>query len=347
MVKEAMLEANEGNLPSVAAPVTPPDSGERTVSKGRTKKSQEISWGKIRQLIERYVRERPQDHIATFLADLREIDISRKDPSAFYRTRDLVRPMGQKIMAAVGQDLEDPFYYPDVRAERYTTSTISPIRYLMGCIRKDTTAIVEFGSGWSTNLFQIYVGHGTTRSASIGYHGAEYTIEGQECAKRLAQHDGKINYFAHSFDYRKPNIAFLRKYTGHILVFTRHSIEQVQTINPSLYEDLCSLRAQVTIVHIEPVGWQRSQELMRRRADDDAAFFGGIGETIDGDIVSVERQLANAAWWSWRLSYNTNLLSIIEDYCGRKKGRLVKREYDFSGVGNIMNPSSLFHVELW
>jgi hypothetical protein len=329
----------EETVPTVA--VSP------TVGKGRSKKSQELSWQKIRLAIERYSKTRPHDHISSFLADLREVDITRKDPSAFYRQRDLARPMGRKILAAVGRDLDDQFYYPDVRAERYSTSTLSPIRYLMTCIRKDTKAIVELGSGWSCNLFQIYVGHGATRSKGIHYHGAEYTMEGQESAKLLAKHDRKIEYFAHSFDYRNPNIDFLREYSGHILVFTRHSIEQVDTINPRLYADLCALEAQVTLVHIEPVGWQRSAELLARRAANDFAYFNKIGETIDADVVSPERQMANAAWWSWRLAYNVNLKSIIDEYCETGKARLVRREYDFSAVGNVMNPATLFHLELW
>ena len=258
----------------------------------------------------------------------------------------MVRPMGEKILAVVGQDLEDSFYYPDVRAERYSTSTLSPIRYLMSCIRKDTKAIVELGSGWSCNLFQIYVGHGATRSKDIDYHGGEYTTEGQESAKLLAKHDGKIRYFAHSFDYRKPAIDFLGQYSGHILVFTKHSIEQVEFIDESLYADLCGLDAQVTLVHVEPVGWQRSAELMARRAANDVAYFTRIGETIQSDIDFPERQMANAAWWSWRLAYNANLKSIIDEYCENGKARMVRREYDFSAVGNVLNPATLFHLEL-
>ena len=121
----------------------------------------------------------------------------------------------------------------------------------------------------------------------------------------------------------------------------------MDVINPRLYADLCALEAQVSVVHIEPVGWQRSAELMARRAANDFAYFNRIGETVEADIDSPERQMANAAWWSWRLAYNVNLKSIIDHYCMNGKARLVREEYDFSAAGNVLNPATLFHLELF
>jgi hypothetical protein len=313
--------------------------------KGHTKESQGARWQNVLDKIEKYVVERPEDHIASLLARFRELDIGRKDPKHFYRTQDLVNPFAENLAGAVGRDLDDTLYYPDVRDGFYTTSTISVIRYLMGCVRSETRAIVEFGSGWSANLFQHYVGLGATRTRRIHYHGAEYTDQGQECGRKIAKHDGKINYFAHSFDYRKPDVSFLKNYTGHILAFTKHSVEQVDVIDPDFYEQLCQLKADVTLVHFEPVGWQRSPDLAARRAAEDVEFFKKIGATLTTDMKSVDRQMANAAWWSWLHAYNTNLLSIVEDYTSREKFKLVKTEYDFSGLSNVLNPSTLLHLE--
>ncbi|PSJ54281.1 hypothetical protein C7I84_24170 [Mesorhizobium ephedrae] len=316
-----------------------------TRKRGRSKESQGESWQRVLDKVEKFVVERPDDHIASLLARFRELDIGRKDPKLFYKKTNLVRPLGERIAASGGYDLDDTLYYPDVCEGRYTTSTVSVIRYLMGCIRSDTRAVVEFGSGWSSNLFQLYVALGTTRSRRIHYHGAEYTDEGQECGRKIAKHDGKINYTAHPFDYRKPDASFLKDCKGHVLVFTKHSVEQVDLIDPDLYEQLWQLQADVTLVHFEPVGWQRSSALMARRAADDDKFFDKIGERLGGDVKSVDRQMANAAWWSWRNAYNTNLLSIVEDYTAREKFKLVKREYDFSGTANVLNPSTLLHLE--
>lgn len=322
---------------AIAAPPSQP--------KGRTKKSQGTAWQKIADKISELTTQRPDDHLATLLAELRELDISRKDPNAFYRTRELVQPLGKAILGAIDRTYEDNFHYPDVIAGRYGTSTISPIRYLLGCVRKDTTAIVELGSGWSVNLFQLYVGLGRTRSRTIAYHGAEYTEEGQQAARLLADHDGAIDYHAHSFDYRNPDLSFLNNVKGHVLVFTRHSIEQVDLIDPKLYDLLHGLGAKVTLVHIEPTGWQRDPILVTRRKKKDDSFFEDLGKLIAEDVTSGRRQMENAAWWSWRLAYNINLTSIISQAYRNKKIKVVRREYDFAAVGNVFNPSSLYHLE--
>jgi hypothetical protein len=325
--------------------VNPTPAAAAAGPRGRTKKSQGTAWQKIADRIDEFVTKRPDDHLATFLADLRELDIGRKDPNHFYRTRELVQPLGTAILSAIDRTYDDNFHYPDVIAGRYSTSAISPIRYLMGCVKPDTTAIVELGSGWSVNLFQMYVGLGRTRSRTIAYHGAEYTDEGQEAARRLATHDGAIDYHAHSFDYRKPDISFLKEAKGHVLVFTRHSIEQVDLIDPKLYDMLHKLDARVTLVHIEPTGWQRDPILITRRKKKDDSFFEDLGKLNAQDVFSARRQLENAAWWSWRLDYNINLTSIISQAYRNKKIRVVRREHDFAAIGNIFNPSSLYHIE--
>ncbi len=314
-------------------------------ARARSKQSQGNAWGKIGDKIDQLSKARPDDHISTILAEMRELDIRRPDPNSFYRKRELVQPLGKAVLSRANKDYNDFFVYPDVTNGQYTTTAISPIRYLMGCVRDDTKAIVELGSGWSVNLFQIYVGLGETRSRSIAYHGAEYTDEGQAAARRLAAHDGKINYNAHSFDYRNPDISFLKDIKGHILVFTRHSVEQVDMINPALYDMLASLEAEVTLVHIEPTGWQRDKILIYRRKSKDDRFFEDIGRLMLSEINSRRRQMENAAWWSWRLEYNINLSSIIGQ--ANKKGqiRIVRREYDFAAAANILNPSSLYHLE--
>ncbi|HSH94368.1 MAG TPA: hypothetical protein VK968_09505, partial [Roseimicrobium sp.] len=276
--------------------------------------------------------------------------------SHFYRKRDLVQAFGENILSAVPYSLEGGFYYPNVVAGEYTATAISPIRYLMNQVRPDTTAIVEFGSGWSANLFQLYVGVGTTRSKKIDYHGAEYTDEGQQTATAMAAYDKKIKYHAHSFDYRNPDISFLNRHDGHILAFTRHSIEQVDEISPLLYDHLGALKAEVTLIHLEPVGWQTFPSLAARRAANDREFFEAIGARVAAGEVEPQVtttdpkykrivQAENAAWWSWRLKYNTNLFSIISKNRRANKIKMIAQEVDFAAIGNVLNPTTLFHLE--
>jgi len=318
-------------------------SAVQTQGQARSKASQEKSWSSVLNLARRIVTTRPDDHLVSILADLREVNISRKDPGNYYRIKEMVQPIGTEIMARRGLTVEDRFHYPEVTCSDYRVGTISPIRYLSKLIRPNTTAVIEVGSGWSSNLLQLYLAHGTTRSKKIIYYGGEYTREGQVCGKFLAERDPALKYRAFSFDYRNPNVEFLIRQKGHILLFTAHSVEQVDAINPALFEQLAALPNPVTVVHFEPVGWQRDPELLRRREVNDTPFFEAIGaEALRGEIASVVR---NAAWWSWRLEYNRNLVPIIARLESESTIQMVRNAWDFSGAGNVLNPSSLIHYE--
>jgi hypothetical protein len=314
-----------------------------TQGKARSKVSQEKGWANIFNLAKRTIAARPDDHLSSILAELREVNIGRKDPGRYYRIKDMVRPIGASVMAKAGLTVEETFLFPDVTNSEYRIGAISPIRYLAGLIRPDTTAVMEVGSGWSSNVFQTYLAHGATRSKKIIYYGGEYTTEGQLCAKYLAKQDPLLQYRSFYFDYRNPNVEFLVRQKGHILLFTSHSIEQVDLINPALFDQLRAIPNPVTVVHFEPVGWQRIPELMARRTAQDRAYFEALGaRAMDGSIASVPE---NAAWWSWRLEYNKNLLPIVQQLEDQGTINVVRRAYDFSGHANVLNPSSLLHYD--
>jgi len=314
-----------------------------TAGKPRSRASQEMGWTKIHEKAIRILKERPEDDLVSLLADLREVDISRANPSTFYRTRDIARPVGEKIVTSAGLDVNDDFYYPDVTPEGYGISTISKVRYLSNLIRPDTTAVVEVGSGWSSNLFQIYLAHGVTRSKKVIYYGGEYTTAGIKCARFLAERDPRLKYKGFRFDYRAPDVSFLSKQKGHILFFTSHSIEQVEDISPALFDQLASMDSPVTLAHFEPVGWQRRPDLVEKRYTNDKDYFESIGRSAqDGHINPV---VENAAWWSWRLKYNRNLIGILDGLQSKGTIKEVRKVYDYHGVGNFFNPTTLLHYE--
>lgn len=311
----------------------------------RSKESQSKGWRKVYDKASRLIRERPFDHLSAILVELRELDLSRKDPNAFYRKRDLVRPLGERILAKAGATLDQTTLHPNVIGGRYLAAPISPIRYLLNCVRPDTCAIVEFGSGWGANLLQLFVAIGATRARAITFHAAEFTEPGRLCADLLARRDPHLRLQSHAFDYRAPNIDFLSGATGHVLAFTRHSVEQVDMIDPALYDRLHALGAATTLVHLEPVGWQADPDLMRRRLAGDAAFFREIGENFLDRLDTPAQQRANAAWWSWRLNYNVNLLQTIRSCADRGLVRLEREIPDIDAIGNVLNPTSIYHVE--
>ncbi|AKO96982.1 MAG: hypothetical protein RIG84_16195 [Roseovarius sp.] len=309
----------------------------------RPKTSQEKGWRTVLNRAKTLVKNRPDDHLSSLLANLRELRIDRREPSRFYQTREIVRPLGEKIMQRAGLELSDTFYSPQVAANEYTVSAGSPIRYLGDLIRPDTTAIMELGSGWSSNVFQLYLLHGATRSRKKVYYGGEYTKSGMIAARYLASREPALKYRSFYFDYRNPNISFLSKTKGHILLFTSHSIEQVDQINPELFEQLRQMKNPTTVVHFEPVGWQRNEELLRRREAQDDAFFEAIGRrAADGALNTVDE---NAAWWSWRQEYNKNLIPILSDLERRNIITMKKTAFNFGGTANVLNPSTLLHYE--
>ena len=163
---------------------------------------------------------------------------------------------------------------------------------------------------------------------------------------RLQNFDGSINFNSHQFDYRKPDISFLNGARGHIIVFSRHSVEQVDVIAHQLYQMMIDLNVDISLMHFEPVGWQRRADLCDAREREDASFFEAIGESFAENVESEEDQTNNAAWWSWRLKYNKNLLSIAHQYSAFDGVKIVRKAYDFDGIGNVLNPTSLIHLEM-
>jgi len=188
--------------------------------------------------------------------------------------------MAQTLVDDKEATLDNPLYYPNIVNGQYTLSPVSPIRYLSQFIRSDTTAVMELGSGWGSNLFQLYLVRGATRSKRTIYYGGEYTREGQICSKFIATRDEHLKFRAFNFDFRAPDVTFLCRQKGHILLFTNHSIEQVDEINPDLFDQLREIANDVTVVHFEPIGWQRKVELVEKRENDDRSFFQDIATSV-------------------------------------------------------------------
>jgi hypothetical protein len=123
---------------------------------------------------------------------------------------------------------------------------------LQAC-RPDTGLVVELGSGWGRNLAQIWLEGGP---ATADYVAAEYTAAGREATERLADRlpDQRLSTVA--FDYHAPDLAGLRREDGHAVVFSVHSLEQIPHVAPALVDEVAALAPAVTVIHVEPVGWQ-------------------------------------------------------------------------------------------
>jgi hypothetical protein len=166
---------------------------------------------------------------------------------------------------------------------------------LLRAIDPDTVNIVELGSGYSKNLFRIWLNGGPLEA---NYVAGEYTEAGRECGRFLASLEPRIRYQSVPFDYYTP--AFTGFDTkAKTFAFSSSSVEQIPEIDRRVFDALLAIPGLYRVVHVEPVGWQRKSW----------------------------RIPLTSEWSLWRdtmrsaleLRYNTNLLSVIESLENDKK----------------------------
>lgn len=172
-------------------------------------------------------------------------------------------------------------------------------RELSRAIDPDTVNIVELGSGYSRNLFSLWL-NGAPRKAR--YIGLEYTSAGRDCGSYLAALEPGIRYESFAFDYYKPALPASLG-SEKTFVFSCYSIEQITTLDHKIFDALLALPGLDKVMHVEPVGWQKGPKLLP---------------------FPTEPML----WLSMRISahrtrYNTNLVEMLESL--ERNGRIALR----------------------
>ena len=199
-------------------------------------------------------------------------------------------------------------------------------------LTEETEVVVELGSGWGRNLFNVYL---RCRRGDLRFVACEPADAGRRATELLCALEDGIPFAVHPFTYMEPDLSFLEG-GPNVLFFTSHSIEQVTLLDPRLFDLMLERTGHCTCVHAEPIGWQRHTPLAAR-----AREIVATG-TIPDDKLSFDDEdfAENAALYSWQRGYNIDLLSIIDRY--RKAGKItVKRlEYDFWGA-NPFIPATL------
>lgn len=155
-------------------------------------------------------------------------------------------------------------------------------------------AIIETGSGWGYNLFNIWLRGGP----NVPYHAFEYTDAGRESAlavRKAAENGPHLN--VHPFNYYEADFSAIKGRYDHVLVYSSHSIEQIGMLPESYPESVLSIAKKVTCIHFEPIGWQFAAENNHPIRD-----YG---------------QLA----YSQKHNYNKNLWELLKKY--QAQGRLV------------------------
>ncbi|MFT6733849.1 MAG: hypothetical protein ACJAS9_002043 [Polaribacter sp.] len=101
------------------------------------------------------------------------------------------------------------------------------------CRGQNFDAIIELGSGYRKNLIKIF----NQGRPNIPYYGGEFTESGTQCAQMLADLSNELSLIPFRFDYRVPDFSNISEY-NHVLVFTCHSIEQVEFIPDKLIPEI-------------------------------------------------------------------------------------------------------------
>lgn len=196
----------------------------------------------------------------------------------------------------------------------------------------ETDVVVELGSGWGRNLFNVYL---RCRRRDLRFVACEPADAGRRATELLCAREDGIPFAVYPFTYTEPDLSFLEG-RPNVLFFTNHSIEQVTRLDPRLFDLMLERTARCTCVHAEPIGWQRHKALANEA---DKIMRTGI---LPVDKLTFENKdfAKNAALYSWKRAYNIDLLAIIDRYQRAGKINIKVLEYDFWGA-NPFIPATL------
>jgi hypothetical protein len=232
-----------------------------------------------------------------------------------------------------------------VAGGRYTAvSNFDPLRAVELLSRK-VTHVVELGAGPGWNLFDLSIQMGVSVH-SKNLWGLEYTDAGVGLMQLIAEHEG-LPLSGHHFNYLSPDISMIPD-DASALIFSHHSIEQVETISSELFQQILARKKPTFLVHCEPIGWQRFPELLKAREDGNEHTWKALSRRRTDDVASERTQALNAALNSWRLGYNRNALGLIDSFAASPRVQTIRRIYDFTHRNNVnpVNPSTYIEMRL-
>jgi len=216
---------------------------------------------------------------------------------------------------------------------------------LIDCLKEhlvsDVDCVVEFGSGWGKNLSLLLMSSGRS---DVEYIACEQSASGRRCFENLFSQVDGVEFSSYPFDFSVSDLDMVGE-RKHVLAYTCAAIEQVMFLPRSFMEGLLSLAEKVTIVFLEPIGWQRSMDhlnLVLSTVLDEYSGKSAPGTYKDNFTFKFrdEHFLDNASAWSIASKYNINLLNTLSSYIDEKKASLLDIKYDIYSI-NPLNPYSL------
>ena len=210
-------------------------------------------------------------------------------------------------------------------------------------VEVETDVVVEFGGGWGKNLAGI---QGALGRRDIVYINCEQSASGRKASEALFSLVGEAEHLSREFQFEAPETDFLDRFSN-VLAFTYAAIEQMPFVHYSFLEKIMNAADRVTLVHVEPFGWQRFTNITRFVI---VRFLGeGLGHLRDRHYArhvfrfSDQNFHDNSASWAIAGCYNLNLLRLARRLVENGRGSLVHAAYDVFG-DNPLNPYSLIVV---
>ena len=151
------------------------------------------------------------------------------------------------------------------------------LRDAMNLNNTDFDAIVELGSGWGRVLFDLYY-DGFPKD--IPMYSAEQSAPSREITDVLCELDPAINIEAVAFDFNDPDFSFLEG-KKKVFFFTVYSLMFIRTIEEDLIRAMLGSADYVECLHIEPMGYQTTQDEERTLFFDDKNWNANLTSLLD------------------------------------------------------------------
>lgn len=172
-----------------------------------------------------------------------------------------------KLPTGIDAFVESSLRGAELVVPAYTDISGIPAKWIVDLWRDDHDCIVELGSGLGRNIFEIYFNGGPAKAT---YFACEISASGRKVTEKLAALMPELDIRVCPFDHCRPDLSFLRG-RGNALMFSCHSIEQVDRLPDDYFGHLAGAAKTVTCAHFEPFGFQISTDSPISKAQENAA----------------------------------------------------------------------------
>ena len=242
--------------------------------------------------------------------------------TVFRRTLQFTNGLDAGGMAGPAPAAHVPFLFHGVEARMDPMAREYAWRDLVAAevlrvVRADADVVVELGSGWSANLFTLWL-RGAPKGAL--YVGGEFAQGGREAGSAVALTRPQMKYLAPAFDWSTPDFSFIPREARHVTVYSCYSIEQIPELSADAIRALLARTTaaeSVLGVFIEPVGWQYPEQV-----------------TDQGLLERTRR-------YAYDKNYNLNLRQVTETLA--REGRIEILGVAVDAFGYDHNPATVIH----